>query len=393
MKVIRDAIHGNIEISEEEIGIIDSIEVQRLRRIRQLGMAYLVYPGANHTRFEHSLGVMHLAGRVSESLGLGEDEKKLLRISGLLHDIGHMPLSHALEDLVRDYYGVTHTSLSEKIIKEMDLGNFSNREVISIVRGEGELGKIISSPLDVDRADYLVRDSHYTGVAYGVIDLERLIQSFEISNGKVVLSEKGIKAAETLLFARFAMYPTVYLHHVSRIADAMLTRAVLSCFLDRTLSIEELSKMDDFDLISFLRRQEGIPSKIMRMIDERNLYKRVVYLSRMDMDDDFFELLTNLRSNGIKKIVEIENELASEFNLRNGDLLIDVFPSPSFEEAEVLVKYRGEMKALEEVSFLAKVLSWASWDYWRFGIYVPKEIRKNLSEETVLRKLRSILGG
>ncbi|OYT63326.1 phosphodiesterase, partial [Candidatus Bathyarchaeota archaeon ex4484_205] len=212
----------------------------------------------------------------------------------------------------------------------MDLGNFSNREVISIVRGEGELGKIISSPLDVDRADYLVRDSHYTGVAYGVIDLERLIQSFEISNGKVVLSEKGIKAAETLLFARFAMYPTVYLHHVSRIADAMLTRAVLSCFLDRTLSIEELSKMDDFDLISFLRRQEGIPSKIMRMIDERNLYKRVVYLSRMDMDDDFFELLTNLRSNGIKKIVEIENELASEFNLRNGDLLIDVFPSPSF---------------------------------------------------------------
>ncbi|MEE9593907.1 MAG: HD domain-containing protein, partial [Candidatus Hydrothermarchaeales archaeon] len=174
-KVIRDPIHGDIFLTEPETKIVDSLEFQRLRRIKQLGMAYLVYPSANHTRFEHSLGAMHVASRVANTLQLSKDDSIKLRIAALLHDVGHGPLSHTSEELLERYMGQSHEEITMELINNSDVSSIlideglNPEEVSSLILGKGgRLGSLISSELDVDRMDFLVRDAHHTGVAYGV---------------------------------------------------------------------------------------------------------------------------------------------------------------------------------------------------------------------------------
>ncbi|MFQ5974939.1 MAG: HD domain-containing protein, partial [Candidatus Hydrothermarchaeales archaeon] len=177
---------------------------------RQLGMTYLVYPGANHTRFEHSLGAFHLAGRIAENLPISPEEKSLVTSSALLHDVGHGPLSHTSEALLERYLSRSHEEITNSIIKSSDIGEIledrgiETKSVCQMITGESEpLGKIVSGEFDVDRMDFLIRDAHYTGAAYGVIDLDRIINTATIFENSLVIQERGLRAVEALLMADF----------------------------------------------------------------------------------------------------------------------------------------------------------------------------------------------
>ena len=261
----RDPIHGFIDVYAHERRIIDTPEFQRLRRIHQLGLSHYVYHGAEHSRFGHAMGVMHLAGiavnrviernyeLVRETLGwplkAGEEEKRrlvlLARLSGLLHDIGHAPFSHTGEDKLFPE-GTNHESHGAEIIRNSEIGviidsdsecrgrGITKEDVADLVTSKSTLSagfvqELISSPWDVDKMDYLLRDSHYCGVKYGTFDIERILNTLtfddEIGSGslKLAINEGGLHALEAFVLARYYMFTQVYFHDVRRGFDLVLT--------------------------------------------------------------------------------------------------------------------------------------------------------------------------
>ena len=250
-KVVRDPIHGNIKIKNTIADLLKSPEVQRLYNIKQLGFAHLVFPGAHHTRLEHSLGAYHIASRISETIDLKDKNHDILTCAALLHDIGHGPFSHTLESLLLEKFGIDHIDLTEKLILgEYEIfdryekqyvqspnitqilvkNNIDIREVVDVIRGgtfdKPYLGQILNSTIDVDQLDYLVRDAYYTGVAYGMIDIERLLQTILIHDDNLTIKKKGVGVVENILMARSLMYSSVYFHKTVRIAELMLSKAI-----------------------------------------------------------------------------------------------------------------------------------------------------------------------
>ncbi|MDY6765585.1 MAG: HD domain-containing protein, partial [Halobacteria archaeon] len=214
MKTIKDSVHDHISIGGFLLDLLDTPEMQRLRHIRQMGTAYLVYPSANHTRFEHSLGVYHLATQALDTLDIDDNIlKDEVRAAALLHDVGHTPFSHGVEDIVHNETGKWHDDVRD--ILEGDIArileeNYLNVDkVANLIKGKGKLGQLISGELDVDRT----------------IDNIRLVLELEFVDEELVLGEGNVQTAEALLLARALMHPTVYNHHVARISNTMLERA------------------------------------------------------------------------------------------------------------------------------------------------------------------------
>ncbi|MCC6445572.1 MAG: HD domain-containing protein [Armatimonadetes bacterium] len=259
---IRDPVHDFIGLSELETKIIDTEVFQRLRGIHQLAMAYLVYPGALHTRFDHSLGVCHVAGLLAESLGLDEDRRRLVRLAALLHDIGHGPFSHVSENSLerfadRNFTGDNrinkekiHEQLTVALIdSDPQLSDLISREqrkdIVNLLSGRSAdqpvLKEIVSGPLDADKQDYLLRDSRFCGVQYGVFDLSQLHRSLidrERSGEKALMVKAdGVHALEQFVLAKYYLTTQVYRHRVRLVTDNMLTRAI-------TLGIE-VDNIDD----------------------------------------------------------------------------------------------------------------------------------------------------
>ncbi len=296
MKFIRDSLHGNLQVDEFEVKLIDTPQIQRLRRIKQLGFTYLVYPGANHTRFEHSIGSMYLASRLANSLELSDEEKEMLRVSAILHDAGHGPFSHVSESVLEE----THEELTSKLILKSELSDilsekFNPKDIIKLISGEGKLGHIISGDLDVDRMDYLLRDSYYTGVAYGVIDVERLIHNMKLENN-IILKSKGVQAAESMLLARYFMYPSVYQHHTTRIINSMFRRCLYKLFEEGEIIPEKIYKYDDADIIISARNKKGFIADMMHRLDNRKLFKTVysLKLDELENPSSVFKLEDNI---------------------------------------------------------------------------------------------------
>ncbi|ODS41905.1 MAG: hypothetical protein MSIBF_00650 [Candidatus Altiarchaeales archaeon IMC4] len=372
-KVVRDPIHGNITLTDLEVAVLDTPQVQRLRNIKQNGFCYLVYPAMNSTRFEHSLGVMHLAGRVADQLGVHYDDWEMLRVAGLLHDVGHYPFSHTLDELIAKF-GVPHEERSSELIKTTELSDIlkahgMNPSVIAeMVMGRGNLGKVISSEIDVDRMDYLIRDSYYAGVAYGVIDLDRIISSIKLVGREIVVDRRGLEAAESLLINRNMMYQTVYRHHTKRIAEAMFRRAIQSAF-EEGMRHDSILKMDDIDLVHSLRNSGTYSRGIMGRIDRRLLFKRF-------FKENVSLLLESFREDAKKRQVEIDNKIADDIGVERGSVLIDM-PKTKMSEFRILVDCEGEMRRIDEVSSLAKALERSESDKLIFYVYVdPKYLDK-----------------
>ena len=265
---VRDPIHGLIALSQKEVDLINTRGFQRLRRIRQLAMAFLVYPGTLHTRFDHSIGVMHIAGRICNQLKqlrkITAVECERIRLAALLHDIGHGPFSHVSEHLLDKYAPKTGDSIVEKIHEKVtvDIINKDSeiRNVLTVEEREFVVEMIeekpnrdfrrdiVSSDLDADKMDYLLRDSYFAGVKYGMYDLEKIIESCRAHSEKdgsyLAISDEGIYALEQLLLAKLHMTQQVYRHRVRSISDAMIVRGVELAICKGNQELEQLYQYD-----------------------------------------------------------------------------------------------------------------------------------------------------
>ncbi|MEZ4788114.1 MAG: HD domain-containing protein [Flavobacterium haoranii] len=351
LKIFNDPIYGFITIPNSFIyDLIQHPYFQRLRRISQMGMSYLVYPGAHHTRFHHALGCMHIMQKAVQTLRfkgveISNEEENALYIAILLHDIGHGPFSHAMEHSIVEE--IHHEELSllfmEQLNKEFD-GKLSL--AIKVFKGEYHrkfMLQLISSQLDMDRMDYLKRDSFYSGVAEGNINSERLIQMMNVEDDVLVIEEKGIYSVEKFLVARRLMYWQAYLHKTSVVAELILTKILkrakelvqkgvsveasvpLKYFLENKVTLSEFdaqilqkfSYLDDYDVLSAIKswqfHQDKVLSKLCTMIINRDLLK-------INMFDDKpnKELITNYRN----KLMALNNltEKESEYFVFKGNL-------------------------------------------------------------------------
>ncbi|MGC8816268.1 MAG: HD domain-containing protein [Candidatus Hadarchaeum sp.] len=351
IKYIRDPIHGYIGITDVERRIIDTWPVQRLRGIKQLSIASLVYPGGEHTRFSHSLGAMHVAGLIADSLKksveISENDWQLVRLASLLHDVGHGPFSHSYEELIAEKRGLNHEQMGARIVKESELADvlkdcgYSPDEIVDLAFGKARkrsdyLHQITASQVDSDKLDFLVRDSYYTGVEYGRIDINRLIQAMDVYGNDIAIDLKALYALEAFMIARYEMFLAVYYHHAVRSAEIMLHKAMghadeiigLTSFTD----VNEFLKMDDGYVATKLRelnpadfndpekrRQVEKAKEIMRMLDNRKLLK-VAYQRDVHVKDAYVAKL--LSDKNVRR--QKEQEIARLAGVENDDVVVDV---------------------------------------------------------------------
>lgn len=325
-KIINDPIYGFITINHEILfDCIQLPEFQRLRRIKQLGLTHLVYPGAMHTRFHHALGAMHLMQLAIDSLKsknvqISEDEEIGVLLAILLHDIGHGPFSHSLENSI--FNDVHHEDLSSVLMQQINRKMDSKLQLaIQIFEDKYErkfLHQLVSSQLDMDRLDYLRRDSFYTGVSEGMVGIERIIQMLNVKDDKLIVDEKGIYSVEKFLMARRFMYWQVYLHKTSIAADQILVMILkranflvkqgetlfaspfLQYFLknnctkadlQNTEVIETFCNLDDNDIICAIKvwknHEDTILRKLCTMLIDRTLPK--VEISNKPFDEEYIQ--------------------------------------------------------------------------------------------------------
>lgn len=370
MKTIKDSVHDHIEVGGVARDLLDTPPVQRLRHISQLGTAQFVYPSANHTRFEHSLGVYHLACEALAQLNIDGVRAERVRAAALLHDVGHTPYSHTLEDLIERQIGKQHDEVHDllsagsvaDVLADHDLDPDA---VADLVAGEGGLGQLVSGELDVDRMDYLVRDAHHSGVPYGTIDHGRLVRELQLVDGQLVLGAGNVQTAESLLLARALMNPTVYNHHVTRISKSMLQWASERLLRVADVSAAELRRMDDHDLMVALRSNEET-AEFAERLTYRNLYKRAVWAEMDDVPKRVIDADT-------PQCREWEAEIAAESGIDPSDVILDIPSRPSMPESTSRVMVNGQIRRLGQQSTLVGALRAAQQDQWRLGVYTPDE--------------------
>ena len=366
MATIKDSVHDHIAIEGVAEALLDTPTVQRLRYIKQLGTVQLVYPSANHTRFEHSLGVYHLANRACGEIGIEGTQAERIRAAALLHDVGHGPFSHNIEALTHRKTGKYHDDVDEllaagevgEILREHDL---DPGHIAGLVAGEGQFGQLVSGELDVDRMDYLVRDAHHTGVPYGTIDAERLLRELTFVDGELVLAAGNVQTAESLLLARALMNPTVYMHPVARISKAMLRRASERLLATTELDAGELRRMDDHDLLVALRTTPATEAFAERY-DDRRLLKRAVWAELQHVPDDLLALDHEERR-------DLEETVADRADVADSEVIIEIPEKPSMRESSTRVVVNGEIRNLGDQSPLVSALRTAQRGQWRLGVY------------------------
>jgi uncharacterized protein len=309
---ITDPVHRYISFSAVERDLIDTSVFQRLRRIRQLAGAHLVYPSAQHSRFEHSLGTMHIAGYAGESLlrkGFidSDDNLQELRLAALLHDVGHGPFSHLFEEVLESKCNMTHEDIGKKVILESEISDvlsghgYTPSDICSLSFGEsrsGFLNEIIAGSLSADIMDYLPRDSLFTGAEYGKIDYHRLIASFEVvATGHLAINKSALYSFESMLISRYEMFKAVYFHKTVRSAEVMLlhslaqaddhlqiTKISLDEFLSLTdeITLEQICSFDKNDNASKLARDYR-DRRLLKCVYEKFLHKRDRLYNKMSV--------------------------------------------------------------------------------------------------------------
>ncbi len=378
-KQIKDPVHGYIEVPAEILPLVDSPALQRLHHIRQLGFAYLVYPGANHTRFEHSLGAMHLASLLCRHLGFGTAETRTICCAALLHDIGHGPYSHASERLMQEYTQFSHDDIREQLkepilAKQFEKNSISPDEVAALISGSHRYAGIIHGDLDVDRMDYLLRDAHYTGAPYGNFDAERLTKSLAVVDNTIVLNESGISAAESLLIARTLMGPSVYYHHACRIAEEMFLLACRSHFRKDVDAVREFLTMDDVTATALLlNSDEEITRDLINRIRTRNLYKRAVYAGKELVDRDH---LPQTKS-GIERL---HTAIAETAGVAPDKIILDIPPLRKEMKMDIKVRNHHDLVPFEEIVPMIAMMNATRQGQWRLGVYAPAELRERVSD-------------
>ena len=407
---IKDPVHGYIYLNELERRIVDTAPFQRLRRISQLAGADLTYPGATHTRFLHSLGTMHLAGAAAEHfkrLGyFGEEEVQIVRLAGLLHDLGHGPFSHVYEEVLDKHRNMTHEDVTQWLIRESEVGGILEEQgylqevsELAVGRLKAErrpyaqlLNYIITGPLSVDIMDYLIRDSYFAGVEYGKVDVQRLINSLDLVEGQLAVEYPGaLPVLESYILARIQMFNAVYFHRSVRAANVMLARAME--YADEALKLtgfketEEFLRLDDSStLISMLGLEgkggkEGIAAEFARMFMERRLVKCTYELTVHSPDPFTANILNRER---IRR--QIEEEIGEEAGVDPEYIFIDVPSVPSVplhpdreRSLDILFFKRGPSGAmLQPLSDVPSILSHLARYIDVIRVYAPSEDRESV---------------
>lgn len=355
LKILNDPIYGFITIPNTLIyDLIQHPYFQRLRRISQMGMSYLVYPGAHHTRFHHALGCMHIMQKAVQTLKfkgveISEEEENALYVAILLHDIGHGPFSHALENSVVEE--VHHEELSLLFMEQLNT-EFNGKLALAIQVFKGEYHRkfmlqLISSQLDMDRMDYLKRDSFYSGVNEGNVNSERLIQMLNVQDDVLVMEEKGIYSIEKFLMARRLMYWQAYLHKTSVVAELTLTKILkrakelaikgevlfgspfLLFFLNNKIELNQIDKtildkfsnLDDYDVLGAIKQwqyhDDFVLSSLSKMIINRNLLK-------IELSEDKINKI---------KYLELKEKYSKQYNLSDKEIEYFVFKGKIKNEA------------------------------------------------------------
>lgn len=420
-KIIHDTVHGSIKLQGLFLDLLETPEIQRLHGIHQLGLAYLVFPGANHTRLEHSIGTSHVAGRLAQSLELGKEERDLVKASAMLHDTGHSPYSHTLEMAIHGKIKRNHMDITKDIITGKKVISVHGRqknsisdllekygldpeEVAELITGNLAVGSgitiddfhthnnqmvfnekiylshIIHGSIDSDQIDYLLRDSFYTGVAHGTIDIDRLIQTAEIFNNDLVVHKRGVPAVEGMLVARALMYTSVYYHKTVRIAELMLARAV-ELLEDIP---EDLYQLVDYELMASLYDCGGFQRDIVTMLKYRNLFKRALTILKGKADENTMEVVKNLRKSENRK--RKESDICARANIPEGYAIIDVpefeleITEPRIKSTNVKILDENQLRPLSNYSPLAKALEIRDIYDWEIMVFTAPEYLEKVNK-------------
>lgn len=336
---IVDPIHDFITVYSHEIKIIDTPIFQRLRRIRQLAGAHLVYPGAQHSRFEHSLGTMHITSQAASILKeknhLGSDDVENLRLAALLHDIGHGPFSHLFEEVLYKKRKISHEKIGEKIILKSEIGDliskngFNKNFISKLAFGNSKyqfMNEIISGGLSADMMDYLLRDSYFTGAEHARIDFKRIINSLDVHEKKLSLNKSALHSFESMMISRYQMFKAVYFHKTVRAAEVMLLESMLLADDELGLTTSNLQnyvQLTDEYLISkliFLPKKDPQlkrASQLALEYQERRLLKCV------------YEKIFMKPRMGKINTIELQHEIAKKARVDESEVFIDVSKTPS----------------------------------------------------------------
>ena len=417
-KTIHDPLHGSIRVEGVFLDLIDRHEMQRLRHIKQLGLGNLVFPGANHTRFEHSLGVYHLAGRMADAIDLSEEDSLTVRAAGLLHDVCHTPFSHTTEEVVEYHTGMDHMDMARKLIKgeirtcrERDDDLFGSLKPISETLEEGGISadkvcdlivypeshesglelfengnkasffrtgdyahQIIHGPVDVDQMDYIVRDAHYTGVTHGAVDIERILSTMKVHNDRIMIEKSGTVAAEGLMVSRSLMYSSVYFHRTVRIIRMMLMKAIEESSID----LSEIYLWNDSELMGQLIDEGGKPSRIARSVQNRILYKKALTKYSEETSDDLSQRLSEYSGYAKRKI--LEQEIADKAGVDISNVMIEIPPTSVLQSKMKIGKTDvsildpdGKVRSLTKSSPIAKALQVRDPFGWTLLVASPKK--------------------
>lgn len=399
---IKDPLYGYIRLTEIERNVIDTLAVQRLRRIRQLAGADFVYPAANHTRFEHVLGTMYLAGVVSENLPvhLTIEERQKIRLAALLHDVGHAPFSHLFEPLLLKYMGRNHEDMSRWIIADSTLTDVINnqgidaKELSGLAVGKPSkpekpfLGQIISSSFDVDKMDFVVRDSYHTGAGYGSVDVFRLIYTMDVLDGNLAVDITALPTLESLILARLESFKTIYFHRACRAVQMMLVKALEAAKEDLAIlqakTPDEYLEWDDYTVWSTLRANK-LSREIVKEISSRRLlkcaYERTFYVRD--------ELVSSVFTNENVRL-KLEEEIASKAKVPISSVGIDVPSLPSVPyhyamdigpiDIPMFSRNRSGEKTPEKIEKLSRVVDDLRVFMNIIRVYTNDQYRKEVSD-------------
>jgi HD superfamily phosphohydrolase len=392
---IIDPIHDFIRVYNHELKIIDNPIFQRLRRIRQLSGAHLTYPAAQHTRFEHSLGVMHIASQAGYSLYekglLKKDDIEILRLAGLLHDIGHGPFSHLFEEIIQQKK-ISHEDFGKEIILKSSIGDilskngYDKRTITKIAFGDSKsqyLNEIVSGALSADMMDYLLRDGYFTGAEHAKIDHKRLTQSLDIYKKKLALEKSALYSFESMMHSRYQMFKAVYFHKTVRAAEVMLLEALRLSddeFGFTKFDINEYIKLTDENVLSKLLSSKSLKLKKARQFAQdyqnRNLLKCV-----------YERILTSKTLLEKIKTNEIRLSLSKKSKVDEDEIFVDSSVTPSIplapskkESKKIILVTRDNSKSqvqelpISEIPVVSAISGFMN----ILRVYTPQKNRKKV---------------
>ncbi|MBS7251034.1 MAG: HD domain-containing protein [Candidatus Freyarchaeota archaeon] len=391
----QDVIHGKIRVNELEQKLLGTSVMKSLSEKMDIGNINLVYPGARHTRLEHSLGTLHVANRICDTLlkkgyKIGE-EVEIIRLSALLHDVGHGPFSHGSEIILQEKTGLTHEEMGKKIVmdekseinevlRDSGLSKGLISEIANNILGVNKrrpfIGEIIHGMVDADKLDYLPRDSLSTGFLPHLVQSSHIIDSMKILDEHIVFEKSVVPYLDSMVFAEAIYYRNIHHHPTVRKADQTLSRAIKIAVEKGITTIFEIQKMTDEQIISFLKKAGGTITQLTSKIHNKPL-DTILTIKWEELDKDIVKQLLKVAKDKQEK-ENIENSIAEHINSDPHLTILDIPELPSIQEANTPIMLNDEKKSLRDISSITRAISENQPTQWTLHVYSEKAPKESL---------------